>query len=449
MAIPGSWLGVAALCVIVQGCSGESTAVSPRTTTPVGPDGSAVEWLKEHSSALATTDPGAALTDLEPLRAMIGDARLVGLGEGTHGTREFFRMKHRIFRYLVEEEDFTHFAIEATWPESNKINRYVLTGEGGDPARLIRDMYFWTWDTYEVLDLVNWMRQWNTSASADRRVQFLGFDMQYPGMAIDTVNAFIARVSPSHSLYVSQHLACIARYRNFGWSFPVPVSGYTSQGSAVKTACRDSLAQVPALFLDNGGEFSSVSSDEEYARALQSARLIQQFEAMHATTGRSTIVRDSAMAENVSWLLSRAGADTRMVLWAHNYHVGRSEFAMGRHLFVAHGNAYRNLGFLFGGGSFTAVDSVRRQLLAQTVSIVPESSIEAYFGAVGHPIALFDTRRLMEAGAPELMRAIPMRSIGAIFDARGETDYFVQHRFPADLDLLIYVANTSASLLLP
>ena len=115
----------------------------------------------------ATDDPTAPIDDLEPLRALVGDARIVGMGEGSHGTREFFRMKHRVFEFLVERMGFTIFAIEATFPEALDVDRYVRTGEG-DPSALIRGMYFWTWNTDEVLDLVRWMRNYNVAAAYRR-----------------------------------------------------------------------------------------------------------------------------------------------------------------------------------------------------------------------------------------------------------------------------------------
>jgi erythromycin esterase-like protein len=83
---------------------------------------------------------------MQPLKKIIGDARIVALGEATHGTREFFQLKHRMLEFLATEMGFTIFSIEANMPEAYRVNDYVLTGVG-DPAALLRGMYFWTWDT--------------------------------------------------------------------------------------------------------------------------------------------------------------------------------------------------------------------------------------------------------------------------------------------------------------
>jgi erythromycin esterase-like protein len=125
---------------------------------------------------------------MKPLKKMIGNARIVSLGEATHGSREFFQLKHRMLEYLATEMGFTIFSIEANMPEAYRLNDYVLNGTG-DPAKLIKGMYFWTWNTQEVLDMVMWMRQFNKSGKG--KVQFTGFDMQTPNVAADIVRDFV------------------------------------------------------------------------------------------------------------------------------------------------------------------------------------------------------------------------------------------------------------------
>jgi erythromycin esterase-like protein len=150
-----------------------------------------VAWLDEHVVLLAGCEAGQGFDDLAPLAAMIGDARIVGLGESTHGTREHFQMKHRLVEYLVEELGFSWFAIEASTPEAHRLDAYVLGGDG-DPEALIRGMYFWTWTTEEVLAMVEWMRAHN--ARSDQKIHFTGFDMQTPNFAAAEVTRFLREV---------------------------------------------------------------------------------------------------------------------------------------------------------------------------------------------------------------------------------------------------------------
>jgi len=153
------------------------------------------EWVRTNAIRLTTVEAGHGFDDLQPLKGIIGSARIVTLGEATHGSREFFQLKHRLLEFLATEMGFTIFSIEANMPEAYRLNDYVLNGTG-DPAQLLRGMYFWTWDTEEVLDMIRWMREFNKSGKG--RVQFTGFDMQFPNVAAETARDFVARYDPDY-----------------------------------------------------------------------------------------------------------------------------------------------------------------------------------------------------------------------------------------------------------
>jgi erythromycin esterase-like protein len=125
---------VLAAAVLTLPSCGTTTPASSGQNTPSHADvlAGASTWLRGAAVPFDRVDPTDNMDDLEPLRKIVGDARVVSLGEATHGTREFFQMKHRVLRFLVERMGFTAFAIEATWPEANRLDRYVRTGEG-DP----------------------------------------------------------------------------------------------------------------------------------------------------------------------------------------------------------------------------------------------------------------------------------------------------------------------------
>ncbi|MBE2213214.1 MAG: erythromycin esterase family protein [Opitutaceae bacterium] len=141
-----------------------------------------IAWVRASAMPLATERAGSGFDDLAPLGDRLGPARIVSLGEPTHGSREVFEMKHRLVEYLATELGFSLFAIEANMPEAQRLNDYVLGGPG-DAAELIRGMYFWTWSTEEVRALVEWMRRFNTDPAnrpRGRKIEFTGFDMQAP-----------------------------------------------------------------------------------------------------------------------------------------------------------------------------------------------------------------------------------------------------------------------------
>lgn len=157
------------------------------------PTAAETDWIKSHAIPIATPEAGHGFDDLQALKAIIANARIVSLGEPTHGTREAFQFKHRLLEFLASEMGFTIFSIEASMPESYRLNDYVLRGEG-DPRAGIKGMYFWTWDTEEVLAMVEWMRAFNASGRGP--LQFTGFDMQFEQVAMANALAFAERADP-------------------------------------------------------------------------------------------------------------------------------------------------------------------------------------------------------------------------------------------------------------
>jgi len=152
-----------------------------------------VEWIRAHAIPFSTSEAGHGFDDLAGLEKMIGDARIVALGEPTHGTREAYQMKHRLLEYLVERHGFSIFSIEANMPETDALDAYVNGGEG-DPRQLIADS--WTWNTEEVLAMVEWMRAWNAAHPKRPRLRFTGFDMQTPTVAARIAAQFLRKHAP-------------------------------------------------------------------------------------------------------------------------------------------------------------------------------------------------------------------------------------------------------------
>ncbi len=171
--------------------------------TPLAQTGAPTEshlaWLKANAVAVKTVEAGNGFEDLQKLKAAIGSARIVSLGEATHGTREIFQMKHRLTEFLATELGFTIFSIEANMPEAYRVNDYVLHGKG-DPKALLNGMYFWTWNTEEVLGMIEWMRQFN--ASGKGRIQFTGFDMQTVRVAVEIVEDLLRKVDAEYATKV-------------------------------------------------------------------------------------------------------------------------------------------------------------------------------------------------------------------------------------------------------
>lgn len=136
---------------------------------------SVMSALSQSAIPIVTDDPAGDDREVEPLLAVLGSHPVVALGEATHGTREFFRLKDRIIRLLVRRAGFRTFALEISPGAGQIMNRYVRDGEG-DPKDALRQFEFWTWQTEEMLELVQWMRAWNVQHLAPEMVSFVGIN---------------------------------------------------------------------------------------------------------------------------------------------------------------------------------------------------------------------------------------------------------------------------------
>lgn len=417
----------------------------------LGPKPEQVAWLKANAVPFATDSAGRGFDDLRPLKAMIGDAHIVSLGEATHGTAEFFRMKHRLTEYLATEMGFTVFAIEASMPEAFRLNDYVLRGEG-DPKELLKGMYFWTWNTREVLDMILWMREFNKSGKG--RIEFLGFDMQEPRVAAENVRAFVAKADPDYAKALDEAYAGLKSYSQYqqllapAWARSPgakaaegaadPARTEVLKFAAATAAVADRLEKERARLIEAmKGDAAGVDW------ATQNARVVAQ---AVATLSAQGFHRDKCMADNVDWILKHRPPGTKVVLWAHNGHVAAHPGAMGGFLRQRHGADMVVVGFAFHEGRYTAV-ARGAGLKANEAGASEPGSVEWAFHRAGMPRAILDLRTVEKdsPGSGWLAGGVGHRNIGAL--AMGPA--FAPQVLPAAYDLLIFFDRTTPSVLLP
>jgi erythromycin esterase len=403
------------------------------------PRDSAAAWLTRSGVRLSTVEAGRGFADMAPIGRMVGRARVVALGEATHGTREFFQLKHRMLEYLVARHGFTVFGIEASLPEGFDVNRYVLTGEG-DPAAALTGLYMWPWDTEEVLEMIRWMRRWNADPQHRRKVRFYGFDMQSLPRAKSEALAYLRRVDPSEAARAASALAAVASpfTREDLWAGPYPA----------RLRVLDAARSMLARFDERQRAYEALTGPKAWALARQHARIVVQNLTQRLASDSSTVVRDRAMAENVRWILDREGPDARMAIWAHNGHVANDSLWMGRYLRNSLGADMVVFGFAFGRGGFLAVEGPapsRRGLTAFQVPALADSTLDGMLSHTGFSVAAFDLRQLPSSGPAAEWFAKPhgTRSIGAM--AIGPAGSVRSQVVARLYDALIYVDSTTPS----
>jgi len=434
----------------LAGVGGEINPTPAAAQVGTGPSVSAkhefLGWMRAKAIPIATVQAGNGFADLEQLRHTIGKARIVSLGEATHGTREFFQLKHRLLELCVSELGFTLFGIEANFSESLRVNDYVLNGTGS-PAEALSGMRFWTVDTEEVLALIEWMRAWNKTH--ERPVKFYGFDMQSPTEAALGVIAYLKRVAPE--------LAAASEEPLWPLSDDFSAGRFRLLAGATRNAALTSIERILEAFTRQRAAWVEATSERDWWLARLHAVVLDQGARMSLDrTYAAAALRDIAMAQNLRSLIELEGPDAKAVLWAHNSHVAKvtpyfvddkTPIAnMGSHLREMFGRQYLVIGFAFNQGSFQAPEQ-GRGLVEHTVSPAPDGSLDNMLAAAAIPTFLLDLATApVEGPAADWLSSRPLsRSIGALYSAESAQAY-LKHVDPRRAyDVLAFVEKTTAA----
>lgn len=424
------------------GCATRSEPPRPeapqlRASQP-GSDRAVLAELKRAIRPLTTVEPGSSYTDLTAFDEAVGNARLVSLGEASHGTREIFQMKHRLFEYLVREKGFTVFAIEANWPESEALDRYIKTGEG-DPRAGLKALYVWPWQTEEVLALVEWMREFNQGPGDRPVLTFTGFDMQRYRVALDKT---LAAVKDTPEAPAVEAAYSALRVLDDPWFSPAGTTkpaGFRLSNPDLKGIADDAEAVVRLL-----------EERKATAKTVQMARIVAQ--ALRCRVGEIRGCRDQMMARNVLWLLDEAHPDEKMVVWAHNGHVTHqaevpwSGRPMGNWLREALGSQMYVLGFAIDGGTVRAKRLEEGKWVDPIEHILPQAAPgtgTAMLSQAGTPMFFLNMKTARSALGAWLDDEHLFRVVGGGIDDNQAT--MSPDRIGRSYDGLIFLRETSAS----
>jgi erythromycin esterase len=399
-------------------------------------------WLKANAIRFASVQADAGFADMAPLKARLRDARIVAMGEATHGTREFQQLKVRTFRFLVEQLGFAVFGIEANWPESLSVNEYVLGGNV-DPTR---GLGFLWWQTEDMFALLRWMRQYNQDPAHTRKLKFYGFDMQTPGLAQANVLDYLRRVDPEAVDTAGEVFDLLGRWGEN--------KEYETAGAEVKRRTAESLAALLRRFDERKQEYVGRSRLHDWTLARQNMVVVRQAEVKLGDQGEpGRTFRDRAMAENVKWILEQEPPGTKMMLWAHNGHVAAAapvhnteRMPMGGYLRDFFGDRLVTCGFIFQQGGFRAVDMTTRNVSAFTVGPPPRGSLDATLAAMSSPLFAVDLRGLPKGKVADWFAEPHVsRQIGGGYSEATPGVWMHRIRAAHDFDLLIFVDKTTAS----
>jgi len=414
----------------------------------------AAQWFRPPSAA-----DRAFPSDILPLLLdLIGDARLVLIGEATHGTEEFYSIRAELTKALIRSKQFNLVLAEADWPDAYRVNRWVRhISEEAEAAAALGDFVRfprWMWRNTVVVDFVEWLRRYNARRMASDQIGFYGLDLYSLHTSIEAVLTYLRKVDPEAAARARHRYSCFEHFGSDPQSY-----GYAAT-LGLSRSCEDEVVTQLVELRNAAAEYArrdGYVAEDEYLFAEQNARLVRNAEmyyrAMFAGQVESWNLRDTHMMETLdalmTWTTRRSGY-SRAIVWAHNSHLGDAratqmgawgELNVGQLARERHGDRVFLVGFTTHTGTVTAAREWDQPAERRRVTPSMAGSYERLFHDTDLEGFVLSTSAAREA----LAEARLERAIGVIYKPDIErASHYIRARIADQFDALIHIDTTSA-----
>jgi erythromycin esterase-like protein len=393
------------------------------------------------------------LSGYDALLAMIGDARIVLIGEASHGTHEFYRERALLTTRLIRELGFSFVAVEGDWPECYAVNRYVRGAEGTATGALEAFSVYptWMWGNMDVLHFVQWLRAYNDQLTHGPKVGFYGLDLYSMFASMEAVVRYLDSVDPEAGKLARSRYSCFEPF-----SGSKDMYAY-STGLGIAESCEDAAIAMLQDLQRKRSLLEPISPDDTYFDALMSAEAARDgeryYRSMYRSDESSWNLRDTHMMDTLDRLLAHFGPTSRAVVWEHNTHIGdfRATSDAGGMVNVGQLTRERHpdqsvaVGFGTYQGGVTASRGWGDRPERMTVPPARADSYDSAFHSTGMERSLLLLRSLTSAGrADGLNDWRGQRAIGVVYHPEHEAGNYVPTRLADRYDAYIHIDRTRA-----
>ncbi|MEO8764895.1 MAG: erythromycin esterase family protein [Ginsengibacter sp.] len=403
-------------------------------------------WLKQNSIPIKYIEAGNSSSDLQPLKKILKDVQVIGLGEATHGTHEFSKFKHRLVEFLVTQMGFNAFAIEASFSDCEPINDYILTGKG-DRATVLTNQNYTAWDTEEFSVMLDWMRAYNQKVPDEKKLRFYGLDI----LSLQKVGREKARLY--FQKYLPEKLASIDSVITI---FEGQEANWLSHMN--QTALRQSFIPLNDLInylTDHKDRFVGASSLKEWEQTHKYLEVMQQslyfnLKNVPPSFASKKLERDEFMWQNLLYLIERERPNAKFMIWAYDGHLSsnaeRKPKGVAYYLKQKLSDKYYGLGLECYEGTFQArellPDSSWGDLKIDTLPVIPKS-INWHFAQTGEPYEFVDLRQASSDPIVNKWLDTPSSFAAGYWIHRNANENFETHKLKGVYDGVLFVQRST------
>jgi protein-L-isoaspartate(D-aspartate) O-methyltransferase len=391
--------------------------------------------------------------NLDSLLERVGEARIVLLGEATHGTKEFYEMRSQITRQLIEKKGFNFIAIEGDWPDAAQIDNYIRhvdcpITEWTAFARFP----IWMWRNNSVKNFIDWLHSYNAEITSKKKISFYGLDLYSLYNSIDSILKYLDDIDPDAASIARERYGCLSP-----WQKDPATYGRLAISGAYQSCEKEVLAMLTDI-LQKKQDYTEYDG-ERFLDTVQNARLVanaeRYYRVMYYGSRESWNLRDMHMFETLKLLLNFHGAESKVIIWAHNSHVGdasatemfrRGEYNLG-YLCRQELNAKSySIGFGTNDGTVAAASNWDQDMEIKRIRPAISKSYEYLFHQLeDHNFLLGLNGMKSNHGLDALSIPRLERAIGVIY--RPETElasHYFQANLPKQFDEYIWIDRTQA-----
>ncbi len=399
--------------------------------------------------------PLQSKADLQPLFDKIGDAQIVMLGEASHGTHEYYTWRSYITKRLIEEKGFSFIAVEADWPDCYRLNRYIkghdnTTKSAFNVLHSFNRWPTWMWANWEIVALTDWLQSHNRNLPVNKRIGFYGLDVYSLWESLENIRQYLKTTDPAALVIAENAFRCFEPFRlNEG-------GAYAQASQFVPELCQNEVVhllktiqqKLPTYNTDHENVFSAEQN------ALIAVNAENYFREMVKGGPHSWNIRDRHMADTLDRLLKLHGEQSKVIVWAHNTHIGDARatdmveegmYNLGE---LARMNHSDKGVFLLGFGSYKGTVIAGRSWGADMQDIQFPEAIKGSWEYLLHKASIANKLLLMDDFANNdslIENHIGHRAIGVVYQSQFEQyGNYVPSILPLRYDAFIFFDETRA-----